>query len=84
MHMQGMQYVSEFCNSAKNPTLTGPCLRIVIPKSSLLLGVFYGQKVSVLRIVIKKCFLFMVGSVCLVKQFTNGLRNMAKVSLMTG
>jgi hypothetical protein len=32
---------------------------------------------------IHKCFLFTVGSVCRVKQFTAGSRNVANVSLMT-
>jgi hypothetical protein len=43
---------------------------------------FYGQKESVQRIFIQKCFLFMVGSVCRVKRFTSGQRNVANVSLM--
>jgi hypothetical protein len=33
---------------------------------------FRGQKDSVQRIFIKKCSLFMVGSVCIVKRFTAG------------
>jgi hypothetical protein len=37
--------------------------------------VFCGQKDSVQRAFIKKCFLFIVGSVCHVKQFTIGLKN---------
>jgi hypothetical protein len=36
---------------------------------------FGGQKVSMQRIFIKKRFLFMVRSVCHIKQFTTGLRN---------
>jgi hypothetical protein len=36
---------------------------------------FCGQKYSMQRIFIKKCFVFMVGSVCFVKQFTTGSRN---------
>jgi hypothetical protein len=36
---------------------------------------FCGQKDSVQRIFIKKCFQFTVGNVCHVKQFTVGLRN---------
>jgi hypothetical protein len=44
---------------------------------------FYGQKDSVRRIFIKKCFLFTVGSVCRVKRFTTGSRNVANVSPMT-
>jgi hypothetical protein len=42
----------------------------VLPKSSVLLGVFSGQKDSMRRIFIKKCFLFTVGSVCRVKKFS--------------
>jgi hypothetical protein len=36
---------------------------------------FYGQKDSMQRISRNKCFLFMVGSVCCIKQFTIGSRN---------
>jgi hypothetical protein len=36
---------------------------------------FCGQKVSMQRIFIKKCFLFVVGSVRRIKRFTAGLRN---------
>jgi hypothetical protein len=39
---------------------------------------FCRQKDSVQWIFIKKCFLFMVGSVCHVKQLTTGLRNSLK------
>jgi hypothetical protein len=35
---------------------------------------FYGQKDSVQRIFIKKCFLFIIRSVCQVKVFTSGPR----------
>jgi hypothetical protein len=35
------------------------------------------------RIFIKKCFLFAVGNVCLVKRFTAGSRDVALVTLMT-
>jgi hypothetical protein len=35
------------------------------------------------RMFIKKCFLFMVGSVCRVKRFTAGPRNVADFSLIT-
>jgi hypothetical protein len=40
---------------------------------------FCGQKDSMQRIFIKKCFLFTVGSVCRVKRFTTGWRNSLKV-----
>jgi hypothetical protein len=43
-----------------------------------LLCVFCGQKESVHRIFIEKCFLVMVGSVYCVKQFTTGSRNSLK------
>jgi hypothetical protein len=39
---------------------------------------FCGQKDSTQRIFITKYFLFMVGSVCRVKPFTNGSRNSLK------
>jgi hypothetical protein len=39
---------------------------------------FCGQKDSMQRIFIKKCFLFTVGSVCRVKRFTSGSRNSLK------
>jgi hypothetical protein len=38
---------------------------------------FCGKKDSVQRIFIKKSFLFTVGSICRVKRFTSGVRNMA-------
>jgi hypothetical protein len=44
-----------------------------------MLCVSCGQKGSLQRIFIKKCFLFSVGSVCLVKRFTSGSRNYLKV-----
>jgi hypothetical protein len=44
----------------------------VLPKSSFLLCILCGQKDSMQTIFIKKCFLFTVGSVCHVKQFTSG------------
>jgi hypothetical protein len=44
---------------------------------------FYGQKDSLQRIFIKKCFLFTVGSVCRVKPFTDEWRNVTNVSLTT-
>jgi hypothetical protein len=47
-------------------------LRSVLPKSNVLLCVFCGQKDSVQRMFIKKCFLFTVGSVCRVKRFITG------------
>jgi hypothetical protein len=46
-------------------------------------ALFRGQKDSMQNILIKKCFLFMVGRVCRVKRFTTGSRNVAVVSLMT-
>jgi hypothetical protein len=46
-----------------------------IPKSSVLLCAFCGQKDSVQGIFIKKYFLFTAGSVCRLKWFTTGLRN---------
>jgi hypothetical protein len=37
-----------------------------------------GQKDSLQRIFIKKCFLYTVGSICRLKQFTTGLKNSLK------
>jgi ribosomal protein L44E len=45
-------------------------LRRTLPKSSVLLSVFCGQKDSMQRIFIKNCFLFTVESVCRVKQLS--------------
>jgi hypothetical protein len=44
---------------------------------------FCGQKDSMQRLFIKKCFLFKVGSVCRVKRLITGQRNVVNVSLMT-
>jgi hypothetical protein len=43
---------------------------------------FCGQNDLVQRTLIKKCFLFTVGSVCRVKRFTTGLTKAANVSLI--
>jgi hypothetical protein len=40
---------------------------------------FCGQKTSLQRIFIKKCFVYTVGSVCRVKRFTTGPRNVENV-----
>jgi hypothetical protein len=50
-----MVTVLEECNTKEQPSVV--CY-------------FCGQKVSLQLIFIKKCFLFMVGSVCHVKRFT--------------
>jgi hypothetical protein len=48
-------------------------LECVLLKICVLLCVFFcGQEDSMQRIFIKKCFLFTVGSVCSVKQFSHG------------
>jgi hypothetical protein len=44
----------------------------IIPKNSVPLCVFYGQNDSMQRIFTKKYFLFMLGSVCNIKQFILG------------
>jgi hypothetical protein len=44
---------------------------------------FSGQKVSKQKIFIKKRFSFTVGSVCRVKRFTRGSRNMENILFMT-
>jgi hypothetical protein len=50
-----------------------PCLRSVLPKSSVLLCAFLvGKRTQCKRIFIKKCFLFTLGSVCRVKRFISG------------
>jgi hypothetical protein len=45
-------------------------IECVLPKNSVLLCVSHGQKGSMQRIFIKKCFLFAVGSICRLKQFS--------------
>jgi hypothetical protein len=47
-------------------------------KQRSLVLFFCGQKNSIQRILIKKCFLFTVGSVYRVKRFTTGSRNSLK------
>jgi hypothetical protein len=59
-------------------------LRGVILNSSVLLYVFCREKNPMQRIFIKKCFLFTVGSVCHVKQFTAGGRCLADEEVETG
>jgi hypothetical protein len=59
-----------------------PSLRIVVPKSSVLLCAFYGQNDPMQRILINKYFLSMVGSICRVKRITTGSRNLEHFSLM--
>jgi hypothetical protein len=54
-----------------------PCFSL--SKSSVLLSfLFCEEKYSIQRIFIKKRFLFMVGSVCCIKQFTTGSINSLK------
>jgi hypothetical protein len=50
-------------------------LRNILPESSGLLVVFYGQKDPMKRIFRKKYFLFTVGGTGCVKRFTTGSRN---------
>jgi hypothetical protein len=60
----------------------------VLQKDSFLLYVFFycGQKDSMQRLFINKCFLFTVGSVCRIKRFTtvsrNSLNDVRKSQLM--
>jgi hypothetical protein len=60
----------------------------VVKMVAVLLCIFCGQKDSMQRIFIKKCFLFMVGSVCSVKRFTtvsrNSLKDVRKSQMMPG
>jgi hypothetical protein len=44
----------------------------ILPKSSVLFGVFCGKNDSMQRIFINKFFLFTVESVCRVKRFISG------------
>jgi hypothetical protein len=53
-------------------------LEDILPKSSVMLCLFSGQKDSIQRIFINKCFLFTVGSVCRVKRFTTESRKSVK------
>jgi hypothetical protein len=58
-------------------------LEVCTTKEQRSVVCFSGQKDSMQRIFINKCVPFMVGSVCRVKRFTTGSRNVANVSLMT-
>jgi hypothetical protein len=49
-----------------------------LPKNNVILYVFRGETRSIERVFIKKCFVFMTGSVCHVKGFTTGSRNSLK------
>jgi hypothetical protein len=44
-------------------------------RAAFVVRLFCGQKDSIQRMFIKKCFLFTIGSVCRVKRFTTGSRN---------
>jgi hypothetical protein len=61
-HVQGLVSV------VKMATVLEECTTV----ERFLLCVFCGQKDSMQRIFIKKCFLFTVGRVCRVKRFTTG------------
>jgi hypothetical protein len=56
-------------------------LSVVLSKRSVLLCVVCGQKDSIRRVFIKKCFLFAVGTVRLLKRFTVESSNVANDSL---
>jgi hypothetical protein len=56
----------------------------VIPKNSVLLCVYLWAKELNAKDIRKKYFLFTVGSVCSVKQFTTGSRNSVSVMLWGG
>jgi hypothetical protein len=60
------------CSEAGFSSEMATVLRNVLPKSDVLLCIFCGQKDSMQRMLIKKCFLFTVGSVCRVKRFITG------------
>jgi hypothetical protein len=47
-------------------------------EQNCVVHLFCGQKDSMQQIFIKKCFLFMVGSVCSIKRFTTGSINSLK------
>jgi hypothetical protein len=64
--------------SSQNATVLEDCTT----EEQCSVVLFGGQKDSVQRIYIKKCFLFAVGSVCRLKRFTPGSRNVVNVSVM--
>jgi hypothetical protein len=55
-----------------------PYLRSFFRRAAFYSTFFCGQKDSIQKTFIKKCFLFTVGSVCRVKRFTTGSRNSLK------
>jgi hypothetical protein len=65
------------CSEAGFSSQNGDRVRIVLSKSSVLLYAFCGQKDSMQRISIDKCFLFVFGSVCRVKRFHLGGKRFA-------
>jgi hypothetical protein len=62
------------CSEAGCSSQNGNCSWGVYYQRAVFCCVFCGQKDSMERLFIKKCFLFMLGSVSRVKQFTTGLR----------
>jgi hypothetical protein len=60
------------CSEAGFSNQNGECTWAYYCKNTVLFCVFCGQEYSVERIFIKKCFLFIVGSVYRVKRFTAG------------
>jgi hypothetical protein len=70
---------SEICFGSRNGDRAW---EVYYRKTKFLCALFCGENNSMLRIFIKKCFLFTVGSVCPVKWFTTGSRKVTHVSLM--
>jgi hypothetical protein len=55
-----------------------PCLRSILPKSSVLLCVSLGRRTQCKGYSLKKYFLFTVASVCRVKKFHNCLKKFSQ------
>jgi hypothetical protein len=67
------------CSAAGFSSQNGDCAWGVYQwKAAFCCAFFGGEKDSMQRIFIKKCCLFMMGSVCHVKRFTTGSRNSLK------
>jgi hypothetical protein len=71
------------CSEAGLGVAIATVFEVYITEDQRSFNRFCGTKDSIQRIFMKKCFLFTVGSVCRVKWFTSGSKNVANVSLMT-
>jgi hypothetical protein len=54
-------------------------LEYTIEEQDSVVHFWGGQKDSIQRILVKKCFLFNMGSVCHIKLFTTGLRFLSRM-----